>query len=220
MSLGTPTVAVAALIAFVSVTPATQSPGVQTLSRPADGFSLPVPAGWVEQADPDGTAMIVQQSQPDVLVMFFVQREATATTVTDVLATASVKLKNDASRHVISSKFDVVLDRPALVAVSEDETARYKLTLLPREEGDRSQIYYGVVAAAPRAMFAKAAPALDRIVAGFQIVALASATTAQAQSPRRTPTRGTLPASGPATPAIDRATVIERILSPRPRPQD
>lgn len=210
--------AVAVVVGLAAVAQATQSPGGQILSRPADGFSVPVPAGWVEKADPDGTATIVQKSQPEVLVMFVVQREATSSVVTDVLAKASVKIKNDTSRKNISSKFDVVLDRPALLAVSEDGTARYKLTLLPREEGDRSQIYYGVVAAAPRAMFAKVEPALDRIVAGFLIVPMKTGTAARAQSPPRTPTQSAPPASRPATPAIDRAKVIERILAPRPKP--
>ena len=203
MFLRTTIVAIAALVAFAAVTYATQSPGVQIISRPADGFSLSVPAGWVEKSDSDGTTMIVQKSQPEVLVMLFVQREATPTAVTDVLAKASVKLKDDASRKVISSQFDVVLDRPALVAVSEDATARYKLTLLPREEGDRSQIYYGVVAAAPRAVFAKVEAALDRVVAGFAVVPLGAS---RSQSGR----------PAPADPRFDRAKAIERILAPRP----
>ena len=212
--------AVGVLFVCAALAHAAQSPGARLLSRPADGFSVSVPAGWVEKTESGGTPMIVQNSQPDVLVMFFVQREATPTAVTDVLAKASVKLKNDASRKVISSQFDVVLDRPALVAVSEDATARYKLTLLPREEGDRSQIYYGVVAAAPRAMFAKVEAALDRIVAGFTIVALATATAAPAQSPPRATTQGAPTANGSATAASNRAKVTERILSPRPRSQD
>lgn len=66
-------------------------------------------------------------------MIFFVQREATPAAVTDVLARAAVKLKNDTTRRLISSKFDVLLDRPVLIAVLEDATIRYKLTVVPRE---------------------------------------------------------------------------------------
>lgn len=126
-----------------------QSPGAAVLSRPADGFSVVVPAGWKPGADADGTPAIVQVSQSDVRVIFFVQREATAAAVTDVLARAAVRLKNDTTRRLISSKFDVLLDRPVLIAVLEDATIRYKLTVVPRETNDQSQIHYAVMAAAP-----------------------------------------------------------------------
>lgn len=199
------TIAIVGVLLACAPLAGAQSPGAAVLSRPADGFSVVVPAGWKPGADADGTPAIVQVSQSDVRVIFFVQREATAVAVTDVLARAAVKLKNDTTRRLISSKFDVLLDRPVLIAVLEDATIRYKLTVVPRETNDQSQIYYGVMAAAPRGMFAKVEAALDRIVAGFTIAPQA---TGAPQSGR----------PGPALPAVDRAKAIERMLAPRPKP--
>ena len=195
--------AVGVLLACAALARAAQFPGTPVLSRPADGFSVVVPGGWAEGADADGTAAIVQTAQSDVMVIFFVQREAAPGAVTDVLARAVVKLKNDTTRRLISSKFDVLLDRPVLIAVLEDATVRYKLTVVPRDEGDNSQIYYGVMAAAPRQVFAKVEAALDRIVAGFTTVPLEP----RASGPGR---------EGPAGSAIDHAKVLERILAPWP----
>lgn len=182
-----------------------QSPGAEVLSRPADGFSVVVPAGWNPGAAADGTPAIVQVSQSDVMVIFFVQREATPSAVTEVLARAAVKLKNDTTRTLISSKFDVLFDRPVLIAVLEDETIRYKLTVIPRDQEDQSQIYYGVMAAAPRGMFAKVETALDRIVAGFAIAPLETLASPAGRT-------------APGQPAVDRTKAIERMLAPRPKP--
>lgn len=199
------------VIGLAAGVPAAQAPAARTLSRPADGFAMSVPAGWEERADPDSAAALVQKAQPGVAAMVFVRKEPSRAAVTDVLAKAAVKLKADSSRTVVSSGFDVVLDRPALIAVLEDKTVRYKLTLLPRDEGDTSQIYYGVMALAPKALFAKAAPSLDRIIAGFRITPTVASG----------PTRGGGPS--PASPAasaasaVDRAKVFERILASQAR---
>lgn len=148
--------------------------------------------------------MIVQDSRPEISAMVFVQNEAAPSLVTEVLAKAAVKLKNDKERKFISSRFDVLLDRPALIAVLEDKTLRYKLTLLPREEEDTSQVYYGIMAVAPLAAFARAEPALDRIASGFQILPMATAAPTTSRP-------GTSTDDG-----FDRAKVIDRILAPRP----
>ena len=178
---------------------------------------MSVPAGWAEKPDRDAAALIVQESQPEVGAMIFVQKEAAPSAVTDVLAKASVKLKNDKERKVVSSKFDIVLDRPALIAVLEDKTARYKLALLPRDEEDASQIYYGIMTMAPLAAFARTEATLDRIAAGFQILPMAEESArAPAASPVATTVATEAPRPGPSTDSFDRAKVIERILAPQP----
>ena len=190
------------------------------LERTADGFSVAIPAGWTEKPDADAAATIVQRNQPDILAMIFVQKEPAPALVTDVLARAAVKLKTDPSRTLVSSAFDVVADRPALVAIFDDKTARYKLTLFPRDKDAKSQVYYGIMAAAPRALFAKSQETFDRIVAGFEILpgsrvpAGPKAETAAAAADRES-------AAAPARPVgvsggdPDRARVIDRILAPR-----
>lgn len=193
-------------------------PGASTLQRPALGFSLSIPAGWAEKPDQDVAAQIVQDGQPQIGAIVFVRKEAAASKVTDVLAKAAVTLKTDKERTVISSTFDIVLDRPALVAVVEDNTVRYKLTLFPRDEEDASQIYYGIMAMAPLAAFASAASTLDRIAAGFQILPMAedSARVPAASSAEPGPVATEPARSGPLTDGFDRAKVMERILAPQP----
>lgn len=197
---------------------AMRAPGASTLQRPALGFSLSIPAGWTEKPNQDAAALIVQESQPATGAIVFVQKEATASKVTDVLAKAAVKLKTDKERRVISSKFDIVLDRPALLAVLEDKDARYKLTLFPHDEEDASQIYYGIMTMAPLAAFAQAEPTLDRIAAGFQVLPLAEdsarAPAASPAGPAPSATETARP--GSSTDGFDRAKVIERILAPQP----
>lgn len=210
-------------IAFVALAALAAGAGAvraQTVvQRPADGFSILVPSGWAEKSDSDSAIAIAQRTQPSVQTMVFVQKEAAPAAITDVLARAAVKLKNDKTRTLVSSKFDVVLDRPALVAVLEDKTARYKLVLIPRDEDETSQIFYGIMSAAPAALFAKSEPAFDRVVGGFQIVPMAAAAAQPKPSGSRpvpaAPTGAT--AARPSTTGIDRAGVLERILAPHPR---
>lgn len=196
-----------ATVAFAAAASAQSS----VLTRRDQGFTLAIPTGWVEKADPDA-ATIVQKAQPDVAVMVFVQREPSRAVVTDLLAKASVKLKSDSTRKLLTSSFEVVLDRPALVAVLEDATARYRLTLVPRDEGDTSQVYYGVMATAPKALFAKAAPVLDKAVAGFRIVA-----TSAAAAPAPTRARESSGGRGAAAPVFDRTKAIDQRLAAGPR---
>lgn len=200
-------VAIAFAVVPTLTSPAHAAPdqGAMVLARPLDGFSVAVPSGWEQRADADGTAAVVQTAAPDVMVLFFVQWEDAPAAVTDVLAKAAVRLKADTTKTVISSKFDVLFDRPVLVAILEDTTVRYKLTVVPRDKEDRSQIYYGLMAAAPRAMFAKFEAELDRIAAGLTITPIATAEAGQASR------------TAPDQP-VDRAKVLERILAPRPKP--
>jgi hypothetical protein len=184
---------------------ASRAPGANAIQRPTLGFSLPVPAGWVEKPAQDAAAMIVQEGHPEICAIIFVQNEAAPSSVTDVLAKASVNMKDGKERKFISNKFDVVLGRPALIAVLEDQTLRYKVTLFPRDGEDTSQVYYAIMAVAPLAAFARAEPALDRIASGFQILPMA-------------PTAPTTSRTGTATDdGFDRAKAIDRILAPRAR---
>lgn len=206
-------------------TPVAPTPAVPgLLRRPEQGFAIAIPADWIETSDQDAAASIVQESRPDVRATIFVQKEAALSKVTDVLAKAAVKLKSDKDRTFLSSSFDVVLDRPALLAVLEDQTTRYKLTLLPREEEDASQIYYLVITMAPRAAFGGVEPTLDRVAAGFQILPMAESARASAVQPA---VKAVPPAIGMLSPGaspagFDRAKVIERILAPHParKPDD
>ncbi|MEW6321946.1 MAG: hypothetical protein AB1635_12785 [Acidobacteriota bacterium] len=174
------------------------------VTKATEGFAISLPTGWVETTEPGIAAAVAPKADPGVSVMVLVQTEPTDALVTDVLAKAAARLKGDGSRTVVSTAFDVVLDRPALIAVLEDATTRYKLTLLPREQGERSRIFYGIMAAAPRGRFAAVAPVLDKVAAGFRVL----------PGPV---TPATAPV-GSSTTAIDRAAVIDRILAPRPRP--
>lgn len=198
---------------------AMRAPGASTLERPALGFSLSIPAGWAERPNQDAAAAIGQEGQPDEIgAMVFVQKEAAASKVTDVLAKAAVKMKADTARTFISSTFDIVLDRPALIVVLEDETKRYKLTLLPRDEEDTSQVYYAVSTGAPKASWASVETTLDRIVAGFQVLPMAGDS---ARAPATPPAVKAPLASGMLSPGtspagFDRSKVIERMLAPRP----
>lgn len=188
---------------------ATKASGANALQRPALGFSLAVPAGWAEKPDQDAAAMIVQEGRSEIGAMIFVQNEAVPSVVTDVLAKASVRLKNDKERAFISSRFDVFLNRPALIAVLEDKALRYKITLFPRDQEDTSQVYYAIMAVAPLAAFAGAEPALDRIASGFRMLPMAPMAPTAATGP---------PTPVPSTPTddrFDRARVIDRILAPQ-----
>jgi hypothetical protein len=229
--------AILAATQTVEVRAQTRQPTPTILQRPAEGFNVPIPAGWIEKADPESGTMIVQRDQPNVLAMVFVQKEAAPATVTDVLANSLAKLKADKTRTLITSRIGAVADRPALIAILEDKTARYKLTLVPRDKEDKSQTYYGVMQAAPAALFTQSEPVFDRIVAGFQILQTpGSGSSASATPAVRTPPAASTPAakappaaSAPAAKApaaasaqapssgdFDRAKAIERILGPQP----
>jgi hypothetical protein len=156
--------------------------------------------------------------------MVFVQREKAPAGVTDVLARVSARMKADTARTVISSRFDVFLDRPALFAELEDADSRYRVTVIPRETGDTSQIFYVITTLAPKALFAKAAASLDKVRDGFQITAIGKAAAAASKPAAASPAAKTPPREAvPAAPAggvvslEERAKYFERILAP-PKP--
>lgn len=202
---------------------AAAAPAAQSLARPADGFTLAIPSGW--QEDPGAENAISQSGHAGVAAMVFVQREKAPADVTDVLAKVSARMKADAARKVIWSKFDVYLDRPALLAELEDADSRFRITVIPRETGDRSQIFYVITTVAPKAAFTRVAASLDAVRDGFEITAIGKAAAAPAPtsspgaSAARTPPRDEPPAApaGPAASGPARERFFERILAP-PKP--
>ncbi len=198
--------------AAVSSAPAPQPalsapPAAPMLRRPELGFAVSVPTGWVEKPDPETAATIVQESRPEIGAMVFVQTEPAPAAVTDMLVKAVARLKANPDRQLVSSRFGTVLDRSALIAVLEDKAARYKLTLLPRDAGDASRGYYGVMTMAPLAAFAGAEPMLDRIAAGFQILPVT-------ESPRPAASANDAPRPAASREVFDRGKVLDRILAP------
>jgi hypothetical protein len=195
-----PMLVVSPLVACALAAPGASA---QTLSRPADGFALAIPSGW--QEEPGADNVISQAGDTGLAAMVIVQREKAPSGVTDVLARVSTKMKADTSRKVIWSKFDVFMDRPALVAEIEDDASRFRITAIPRDTGDTSQIFYVIMTLAPKAAFSRAAASLDRVRDGFRITAIGKA--APAPKPR--------PAG--AVSLSERRKYFERILTP-PKP--
>ena len=177
------------------------------VARPADGFTVTVPAGWQEAADPDVALSLVRTDQSGASAVVIVQREKAPTAVTDTLAKVSVRIGQDGGHTAISSDFDVVLDRPAVVAVFEDQTTRYRAVVVPRELGETSQVYYIVIAGAPKAQYAKLRASIEAVTAGLAITDLGPAAAAPAGR------AGPAPVGPDGT--IDRAAVFERVLAPR-----
>lgn len=189
-----------------------------TLTKAEHGFSLQVPGGWQAVNDPGAAAFIARTDNADVVTLVFVQREKAPTDVTEMLANVLSKMKSSTEQKLLTHKFDVFLDRPALIAEYEDADTRFKTTIVPREYEDRSQVYYVVTAGAPKALFAKMAPAFDTIIAGFRILETMAAADARPGASPSAGAPGAAAASGKYTPppGFDRAKVLERILAPQP----
>jgi predicted Zn-dependent protease len=185
-----------------------KAPAAATITKPEHGIALKVPAGWSEVPDPDAALAIARADDADVTVMVFVRREDAPVPVADTLATVLAKMKAGTDQRLLSHKTEPFLGRTALRAELEGAGARYKTVVLPRDRGDRSQIYYVLTAAAPTEVYAKMAAPFDRALAGFQIVDLVAAFTPPPAAPKAAP----LPAG------FDRAAVIDRALAPQPGP--
>jgi len=136
-----------------------------------------------------------------------VGRESMPTAVTETLAKALKAIGSIKGQTLVSSSFDVYLDRPALFAVYDDATTRYRMVFVPREYEERSQVYYGLTVAAPKAAFAKQATAFDRVFAAFAILDQAAAT--------RSVSGGSAPGASPVPGGFDRNAAIERLLTPK-----
>lgn len=187
------------------------------IARPAEGFAVAAPAGWKEDVAASGVALaLARADRKGVTASVEVHREPAPAAVTSVLARLSVRLADDTARKVVSSDFAVVHDRPALVAELEDKTMRYRLTVVPRDTGETSQVYYLVTTAAPRAAYASMKSAFDAVVAGLRITPMGTAASTTA-APSAAPVAPSAPASTykPGTP-VDRQGVFDRILAPRP----
>lgn len=145
------------------------------LARPARGFQMIVPAGWKAAPDDgdDTAALIQRESRGDVMVAVVIQDEGAPASVADVLE--QVRQRGTAARTVRSSRIGTVGGRRALMAEWDDQGSRYKLTLIARETGEKSQLYYGIFASAPIDIFAETEPVFDRIVDGFEIVPISPA---------------------------------------------
>jgi len=176
------------------------------VARPADGFSMTVPSGWKEAADASVALSLVRTDQSGASAVVIVQRESAPTAVTDTLAKVSVRIGQEEGNRTISSDFDVVLDRPAVVAVFEDQTTRYRAVVVPRELGETSQVYYIVIAGAPKAQYAKLRASIEAVAAGLAITDVAPAA--------RAATGRTLAAPAPAGGSGARDAAFEAVLSP------
>ncbi|MDP3716396.1 MAG: hypothetical protein Q8T13_01360 [Acidobacteriota bacterium] len=174
------------------------------------GFSLSVPAGWSAAAAAGAAAAMARTDNAQVKATVMVTRESAPTDVTETLAKALAAIGTAKGQTLVSSSFDVYLDRAALFAVFEDATTRYRMVLVPREYEERSQVYYRFTVAAPKAAFAKLATAFDRVFTGFAILDHAAATKAVAG--------GAAPTAAPVPTGFDRNAAIERLLSPLKRP--
>jgi len=114
------------------------------------------------------------------------------------------------------------MDRPALVAEIEDDASRLRITAIPRDTGDTSQIFYVIMTLAPKAAFSRAAASLDRVRDGFRITAIGKAAPAPKPRPApRAPAAKTPTAAAPrpagAVSLSERQKYFERILAP-PKP--
>lgn len=175
--------------------PAAQAAASRSLDRPAEGFSLPVPDGWETFADSDGAPGIRQTRDRTVSVVVQTLKQLAPADVNVVLADYLATLFNDSRREMISQSLDVFQGRAALLTELQAGASRSRIVVVARDTGERSQLFYALVATAPRASFTDAAPAFDRITSGFRITALAAAAAAG---------------------ELDREAVLDRLLAPRP----
>lgn len=205
---------IAIVVGTLLPSPATagQAATAKPILKPDQGFSLSVPAGWAAAiGDPEAAAAIARTDNRQVKARVFVRREAQPTTVTETLTAALSAIRSMPGQKLVSSSFDVHLERAALFAVYEDATTRYRLVMVPRDYEEQSQVYYTLTVAAPKTAFAKLAAAFDRVFAGFAILDDMKRT---AETPDGSPP----PVAAPVPSGFDRNAAIERILSPHKRP--
>jgi hypothetical protein len=209
-------VSLPAALAAVVVVVSLAGPGLGQTAAPKpilnreQGVSLSIPSGWSGAAVAGAAAAMVRADNAQVKATVVVSRESAPTVVTETLARALAALGTVKGQTLVSSSFDVYLDRAALFAVYEDATTRYRMVLVPREYEERSQVYYKLTVAAPKAVFDKLATAFDRVFTGFSI--LDQPATTKAVAGKNAPT------AAPAPRGFDRNAAIERILSPLRRP--
>lgn len=187
-------VIVSASVAAGAPAPAAQAPASRSLDRPAEGFSLPVPDGWETFTDSDGAPGIRQTRDRTVSVVVQTLKQLAPADVNVVLADYLSTLFNDSRREMISQALDVFQGRAALLTDLQAGASRSRIVVVARDTGERSQLFYAVVATAPRASYGEAAPDFERITSGFRITPLAAAAAAE----------------------LDRQAVLDRLLAPSP----
>ena len=163
-----------ALVAVAAASAASPAPPPQggagtVLQRPAQGFSLVVPAGWQEYGDASAAASVLFAANPSVVVVVRVLSENAPADTSTTLAAWLASLFNDSNRRVVAQSFEMFLGRSALVADLEDATTRTRVTIVARDAGDRSQLFYAIVSTAPKSVFAKVSAAQAKVAQGFQI---------------------------------------------------
>jgi hypothetical protein len=159
----------------------------QRLVRPDDGFVLAIPTGWTERKDLGATAGIAPISGTEAYVTVQVQREPARASVNDVLTRVAAKMKTSGGAEVVSSRFGTFLKRRAILAEMKDDTARYRVIVIPRDLGETSQDYYTLIAWCAAASFTRLQPAFDSAFAGFDVTVAAANTPAPKIPPQTAP---------------------------------
>ena len=189
--------------------PTPQAVGPTVLQRPEHGFSIAIPSGWQEQADDGVAAAMVPAGREDVAVMVFIRLEDSPADVETAIGKLLTKLAGDASKKIVSRTRENFLKRSALVAIFDDDTSRYRMTILPRDTGATSQVFYAIMAISPIKDAQMLVPVFDSIRASFLLTAMASPK--PAAQPPTTP-----PAPRPVLTDAQRAAMIDRLLAPKP----
>ena len=180
----------------------------QQIARPADGFVLAIPAGWTERTDLGASAGIASASGTEAYVTVHVQREPAPADVSEVLARVVTKMKTSTGARVVSTRLGTFLKRRAVMAELQDDSARYRVVVIPRDPGDTSQIYYTLIAWCAPTAFNRLQLAFDSALAGFEVTATgAAAPAADRPDAQRTAT----------SPEV-RGAFFTRLLTPRPGP--
>lgn len=171
-------------LAFATADPVALAAGdARQLTRPADGFTLAVPAGWRENADLGGAAGLSAADGSEAYLSVSVRREPARAPTSEVLTRFVTKMRTSTDPAVVSSRFGTFLGRRAVLAELQDADARYRIILVPRDTGETSQDFFLITAWSAKALFAKLQPAFNTAIAGFEITAVtppANARSAQA----------------------------------------
>lgn len=185
----------AGLVADPVAAPAAQTAQARALDQPTQGFSLPIPDGWETFTDADGAPGIRQTRDRSVSIVVQTLKQLAPADVNVVLADYLATLFNDPKREMLSQSLDVFQGRAALVTELQAGPNRSTITVVARDTGERSQVFYALVATAPRASYGDAAPAFSRVASGFRITPMTAAA-----SPDE----------------ADRPAVLDRLLVPSP----
>lgn len=194
------------LLLLALLAPAPVHGQAQQVVRASEGFVLAIPSGWRESVDLGGVAGLARADGSEVFVTVQMRQEPATALVADVMSRFVGRMRADGSVTVLSSRFGTFLNRRAAFAEIEDDGARFKLILIPRDTGDTSQHYFLLMGWTTAARFASVQSELDRVFAGFEVTAPGAAPAAPA--PRRT-----------LVDTIAREAFFDRVLAPREGPE-